>query len=503
MTDTPVASPANTLIARIREAGVHTVVYGLGSTMQALVALLLTPALTRSLSPAEYGTYSLATLAGTVAGAVFSLGASSSLARSYYDSDSPSHRRAVIATSLIITLVGSILLLCLAIVGSASISVWLLGSHTYERYVMVALVTAAFASVSTLLLVLLRFERRSLAVVVVNIVGAIVSGAVTLYGLWIAHLGIVAPLLGTLIAQILGVAALGWLTRDALSFRATRNELALQLRFGLPAVLIGVNYYVLDTIDRFFIRAYWSLSDVGVYSLAYRIGMLIQVVFILPFSQIWAPMRMEYGRESGSARLFTTALTYYVLIGLLIATGVTVASHDFLPRFAGRAAYASADRVVPFVLLGHLAYGAINILDYGIIVARRVYYHVYVFAAGVVLNVGLNWWLVPRIGFMGAAYSTFISYVFVLTVLRWRAHRIHPIAVEGARVVRLLASSVLVIGTALALPRAAPLWATIKLLLAMAVLGAYWWFGVLSQRERQVGSAILRRCGHVPLTSTS
>src|SRR5262249_49459482 len=77
-----------TVGARLREAATHTVIYGLGSVLQTVLGFLLIPLYTRYYTPDVYGVFTLLTLAGTVAGAVFFLGGSSALARSYYDSDS-------------------------------------------------------------------------------------------------------------------------------------------------------------------------------------------------------------------------------------------------------------------------------------------------------------------------------------------------------------------------------------------------------------------------------
>ena len=138
-----------------------------------------------------------------------------------------------------------------------------------------------------------------------------------------------------------------WVCRSHLALRVSRRELDLQLRFGLVAVAVGVTYYALDSVDRLFILRFCSLSDLGVYSLGYKIGMVIHVIFILPFSQIWAPMRMQYRNDPSADELYKTVLTYYWIVGLLATVAVSMFARELLIVAAGRPEFVVAYRVVP------------------------------------------------------------------------------------------------------------------------------------------------------------
>jgi O-antigen/teichoic acid export membrane protein len=59
-------------------------------------------------------------------------------------------------------------------------------------------------------------------------------------------------------------------------------------------------------------------------------------------------------------------------------------------------------------------------------------------------NIGLNLWLVPRYGAIAAAWSTLVSYAFLLVLTWWSAERLHPFPYEYRRLV-------LITGFALAL----------------------------------------------------
>lgn len=481
---TAAAVRANPLVARLKEAASHTVIYGVGSVLQTLLGFVLIPLYTRYYTTELYGVLTLLVLTGTLAGSVFCLGGSSALSRSYYDYGDPGERRVVVSTALSITLGGAIAQVVLGALFARRLSFALFGTGIYARHIVLALASSALTFVGGLLYVVLRFERRSTLVVTVNVLTLVITAVLILVLLVRLHLGVMAPILGTLIAQALACAVLLFACRSAIAPAISTRELNLQLRFGLMAVAVGVGYYVLDSLDRLFIAHYGSLSDVGVYSLGYKIGMLIHIVFIIPFSQIWAPMRMEYRQEPGSGELFKLALTYYWLAGLSATVCVSIFAREIITVAAGRADYVPAYRVVPFIMLAHLFYGVLNIVDFGVFVARRVDYYAYLFWGTLVVNAGLNFALVPRFGYIAAAWTTLASYVLLAGAMFVVSNRFYAFPFEARRIGTAVASGVaaLIIGSVLSTT------VSVGLILAkLALVGTllvFWYVAVLTERER-------------------
>jgi O-antigen/teichoic acid export membrane protein len=478
----PGRSAVLTVGARLREAASHTIVYGLGSVLQSLLGFVLIPLYTRYFTPEVYGVFTLVTLAGTVAGAVFFLGGASALARSYYDYESVDDRRRVVTTSLAITLAGALVQILLALLVARPLSSRLFGSDQYSAHIVVAMAASAVTFVNTLFYVILRFERRSTLVVVLNLTGLAGSTALILLLLTAFDLGVMAPILGGLIAQSALLAVMAYACRRAMAPAISSHELRVQLRFGLTAVIIGLGYYVLDSIDRVFIARYASLTDVGVYSLGYKLGMVIHIVFILPFSQIWAPMRMQYRDDPSSRDLFRVVLTYYWILGLLATVAISLFAREIVAVAAGGGAYIAAYRVVPLVMLAHLFYGSINIVDYGVYVSRKVQYHAYLFWSAVVVNSGLNWLLIPRYGYMAAAWTTLATYVAVAVGMLVMSNRFYLFPVDARRLTLVLASGIAVLWAGAVLPASA-----ISLVVktaTLAALVAFWYVAVLTTDER-------------------
>lgn len=426
---------------KIKEAGSHTVIYGTGSAIQAVLGFLLIPLYTKYYTTDVYGVLALLTICATLAGSVFYFGASSALARSYYDYEEGHERKKTISTSLFITLLGALIQGLLGFAFRGEISQALFGSAAYSPHVAVIMVSSALTFINQLFYLLLRYERKSRQVIAINFLFVILSASLIIFLLVQLEMGVMAPILGDCITQAVLFAILLFLNRRNFVPEVSGRELNVQIRFGIPTVLAGLGYYILSWSDRFFINEFCSLGDVGVYALGYKFGTMIHVFFIMPFSQIWAPMRMEYRNDSNAGDLYKLILTYYFIIGIVFTVTVSIFAREILAIISSQPDYVIAYRVVPFIMMGHLMYGVINIIDYGIYFKRKMFYHAMIFWSVALLNMGMNYLLIPRLGYMAAAYNAVITYFLMSLLVFVVSHRLHPMEVDAGRLSKLFAAS--------------------------------------------------------------
>lgn len=422
-----------TIFQKIKEVGSHTIIYGIGSVLQSALGFLMIPLYTRKFTPEMYGIFSLITVCGTLAGVVFSFGASSALARSYYDYDDLEERRKVVSTSFYINLAGAIIQCLLGFALGRYISVWLFKTPDYQLHVALAVVASALTFINTFFYMLLRFERLSVQVVIINLVSVTLSLLLIVWFLIGLKMGVMAPILGGVLTQSVVSVVLFVLVRRDIVLGYSANELKLQLPFGAQAVIIGMAYYSFDWLNRYFLNTYGTLSDVGIYSLGYQIGMVINILLIFPFGQIWAPMRMQYRNDENAEVFYRKILSYYFLFGIVLTALISVFSREVITVVAGKKEYVDSCRVVPFVMFGMMMYGAVNIIDNGIYFSRKVIYHAYIFWFTSVVSCVLNFLIVPKFGYVGAAAVILICYCTVLGLVFVVSNRLYRIPFEGKR----------------------------------------------------------------------
>ena len=135
---------------KIKELLNHGLIYGLTSSLQSILGFVLLPILTAYYTAEEYGIYSIILLVSALASAFFYFGASSALARFYFDEDSDLYRKKIASSALFITLAGALLLISLSIIFGNYLSVLLFDSTIYYLHIVLACCGAAFVFLLTL-----------------------------------------------------------------------------------------------------------------------------------------------------------------------------------------------------------------------------------------------------------------------------------------------------------------------------------------------------------------
>jgi len=432
------------LFTKIKEAANHTIVYGFGSVLQTALGFILIPLYTRYYSTDIYGTLALITICGAVASAIFQLGIAGSLSRSYFDYEDLDERKKVVSTSIYLTLIGACIQIALAFFLKEKLSILLFNTDVYAIHIFAILTSTAIAFLNNLFYVILRFEKKSKQVVIVNFISLITSASLITSFLVILKLGLMAPIIGTLINQLLLLCILFYLTKGAYGLVFSKPELKIQLLFGIPTMLTGLGHYLLTSMDRFFINKFGTLDDVGVYSLGFLLGSVINVLLIMPFGQIWSPMRMEYRNDRNARDLYKLVLTYYFILGWFITVVISLFSKEIILLISGRPEYLVAYKVVPIVMMAFLIFGSMNIIDMGINFARKVIYHTYIFWACVILNFILNYTLIPIYGYMAAAYNILATFILSIILVYVVSNRLFRIQLESRRLAKVFLSSGLV-----------------------------------------------------------
>ena len=161
-------------------------------------------------------------------------------------------------------------------------------------------------------------------------------------------------------AVLLLVAVGGWRRR----FRA---KLAIQLRFGFIAVAVGVGCtHSIRLIGSLLLNtARWRCQCL-------LLGYKISMPFIARHSAVLANLGAHADAmrdEPTSPELFKTVLTC-TGSSVYVQSSCRCLRKNY-PHGCRTAEYYAAYRVVPLIMLAHLFYGVINIVGFGIFVARR------------------------------------------------------------------------------------------------------------------------------------
>lgn len=199
------------------------------------------------------------------------------------------------------------------------------------------------------------------------------------------------------------------------TFRAWRGSLkkvARLLQDSWPLMLSSMVIMVYLRIDQVMLGEMAGNEEVGIYSVAVRMA---EVWYFIPTAIYWSVFPSIIEAKATSDELFYERMqklyNLVVLTAYAIAIPVTVLAHWLVPTLFGEA-YARGGLMLA-VLIWSNVFSSLEIARSGFLTAMnwtRLY--LVTVSLGCVLNIVLNYWLIPLYGGMGAIFASLAAYWF-------------------------------------------------------------------------------------------
>ncbi len=185
------------------------------------------------------------------------------------------------------------------------------------------------------------------------------------------------------------------------------------LKIGLPMIPHALALVVLAQIDRIMIKNICGDADAGLYTYGYGIATLL-AIFTNAIGQAWLPWLNEQLDSDNRLRV-RNMQKKLVLLGCFLSLGFIAVAPEALMVLAPRArAYWVAKWVIPPVALGTLAqYFYTNYVNVELFHKKTPIIATSSILAAVI-NYILNYIMIPRFGYIAAAYTTLASYIFLM-----------------------------------------------------------------------------------------
>lgn len=433
----------DTLYSLIKTMARHSAVYGVFDFLGRAGAFLLVPLYTRVMAPDEYGTLEIFTVSWALLLTVLVLGFNSALVRYYVPERDPEARREYFRTAFTTVL----------LVGVAATAVMLPAAPAANRLVFgreagvglwrLLLLWVLVDALGTMMLSLFRSQGRPLRYSLVNLGKLLSILLLNLLLVGVFRLGVTGALTGNILGSSLGL-ALGLLGAGPdLGLSLGKDRLRKLAGFGLPLVISGLGFYVMNSSDRFFLNSFGNLSQLGIYSLGYKVGLSMSVL-VSAFVVAWLPNLFRIAEEKNAPEIIARILTYYLLVTCSILLAVGSMSYEIVFVIAGPA-YWPAAAVVPLILVSYLVQGVYFIFSVGVTVTNRTRLISLVVGVAALVNLAGNLLLIPRYGIWGAAWATLVSFLSLPAGMWLTARRYYPILFETKRLLLILAGTGLVL----------------------------------------------------------
>lgn len=443
----------------------HSAIYGVGQILSRLASFLLLPIYTNYLRPADYGVIAILDLFGGVLGILIGAGMASAVNRYYFDAHTEAERNQVWWTGLTFLFVGGVIILSSGMLIRESLAQVTLGVNVKSGafYFAFVLPTLWFNTCENLLSGYLRIRKWSAIYVGFSLVRLLLNIGINLYFLMVLQLGVTGILLGNLLVGGLATIVLLVVVAKNIGAYSFSPVLARQLwAFGSPLILMYLLSSFMHQADRYFLRLYLDMSEVGVYSLGNTIGQAVNTLVLLPFSMIWNVVLYEVAQQPNAKQVYSQIFEYFFYGLSLLMLGVALFSEQLLPYLVAPD-YMKAAEIIPIICLAYLFFSLSEHFGVPVKLAKRTKMFIPVTLASAATNLGCNMALIPWLGAIGAAWASVLTMAVYSFGGLWCYRRIekyhYPLWSCGAVLIGLV--STYIVYKSLVIPKMETFWAMV------------------------------------------
>jgi len=193
-----------------------------------------------------------------------------------------------------------------------------------------------------------------------------------------------------------------------IKFGLIRSHSAYSLTFSIPILLHLLTQYVLIGFDQIVINQVLGAVETGLYSFAYKVGM-IQNVISMGLLRAWTPMFYHKMKNSEFGDIEKYNIKYFRII-VYIACLLILFSREIVLIMADSSYHGAVD-VVPVIIASYVFFYIYTIyVNYAFFYKKTKNIAIFTLISGLI-NVGLNYKLIPLFGYRAAAATTLISYI--------------------------------------------------------------------------------------------
>ena len=483
--------------ARLRQLAGQSFVYGLGGIVSKLVGIFLLPIYTKPqyVSQAGFGQVETVMAASALASIVCQFGLTTAMFRFCWDHREPDARRRTIRTAFTAVLALSTIAVVIGLVAIDPIS----SSLQVTRELALIGLGGLWVSINyTIVTGIYRIEQRPAAFVVYSLVNIAITIVLSITLVIPLHMGAAGIMLGNFSGTYITYFLLLWARRDMVGLQIVWPLLRQMLHFSLPLMPSGVALWALNLADRVQVQRLTPgtqlerSAQLGTYSAASKIALGIMLI-VSAFQTAWIPFANLIIDDGDAKRTYRAVLTYWSMVMAWGVVAITALSTPYI-HLAMNPQWFGAVPVVPLLMSGSVLYGAYYILNIGVNRSKRTKLTPVVTGTAAAVNIGLNFWMIPKWGILGAGWSTVIGFS-VLVVLGWRnAQRSYPVSYDFSRVLRIVAVAAIFMAVLVeAVPAIGTIGITARVALVAAFPLALMAVGVVTPGERTKIVALAKR----------
>ncbi|WP_462252749.1 lipopolysaccharide biosynthesis protein [Ekhidna sp.] len=203
-----------------------------------------------------------------------------------------------------------------------------------------------------------------------------------------------------------------------------RSEWNRMMKYAWPVLIVGLAGVTNETLSRAILKYrlpegfytdYSNLEILGIFGACYKLSVFMTLA-VQAFRYAFEPFFFAQAKEKNSPKVFSEVMTWFVLLTAFSWLVLCVFMPYYAPIFLRQDHYLLALDAVPWLLGGGLFLGVFYNLSLWYKLTDKTLYGAYISVIGAIVTFALNWILIPIMGYMGSAVTTFITYLSMVII---------------------------------------------------------------------------------------
>jgi len=382
----------------------NVVLFSIGNIGIKVISFVLVPLYTNVLTTAEYGTVDLIYTISIILVPFITLNVAEAIMRFALDKDANYGK---------IMSIGLICLLMSVIISLPAIPIASLFPKTNSYGFYIYLYTVSL-SCSQIMLCYLRGKELLLKYSIGNILYALILAALNILFLLGFKMGIAGYLSAYIIANTLTAIyafIAGKAYQDIKNFSFDKSLAKEMAKYSVVLIPNTFMWWIMNSSDRIMVSAMVSVAANGIYAISYKVPTMLAVL-TTTFNQAWSYSAIKEDESADKEEFHNRVYGSMVSVVITIAAGLLMILKIFLKFYVSEEFY-EAWKYTPYLIIGFVFMTLGNFAATFYTVNKDSKGFLFSGTSGALVNIALNFILIPVIGVYGAALATCISYVVV------------------------------------------------------------------------------------------
>lgn len=403
--------------------------FSLGTWFRAIISFFSTPVISYLIVPEEFGRASMFTLAYNITLLFSFMGLDQSFVRYYYEEEESGD---IFWNCLLPSIGFGTIISVFFVIFEKSLSIVLYGEY-YRKIGLLLAISLLIGVLQRFNQLSIRLQKKGFLFSLIDIISSLTNFGGTVFFALVFSKNFYAIVFGQVISNIVALIVGFLLDKEHRKLSKMSFEMLKEyLKYGIPFIPSSLLFWFFSSIDRISLRQFSNFTEIGLYSAAFKIVSVMQLIQA-GFTTFWIPVAYEkYGSNDDSKDFFEKANSLISVI--LFIFGLFVLSLKDLVFMLFAKSYREASYIAPFLILYPIMYMISETTVLGINFAKKTYWHIVIIALSAFTNFVGNTLLVPSLGAKGAAISTGLSYILFFALRTIIGRKYYPLNINMKKI---------------------------------------------------------------------